>query len=57
MDARNFFEDTTPFLRQNQFGGTLGGAIGESQNFFFGNLEVLRTKRAETRIFERAHPS
>ena len=49
MDARNFFDEETPFLRQNQFGGTLGGPLGASQNFFFTNLEGRKSRRAQTR--------
>ncbi len=52
MDARNFFDlsgEEAALLRQSQFGGSLGGPIGQSGNFFFVNAEALRSRRAETR--------
>ena len=52
MDARNFFDRSgkeAALLRQSQFGGSLGGPIGQSGNFFFINGEALRSRRAETR--------
>ena len=52
MDARNFFDtsgEEAALLRQSQFGGSLGGPIGQSGNFFFINAEALRGRRAETR--------
>ncbi len=52
MDARNFFDlsgEEAALLRQSQFGGSLGGPIGQSGNFFFVNGEALRGRRAETR--------
>ncbi len=51
MDARNFFDQgqEAALLRQSQFGGSLGGPMGPSGNFFFINAEALRSRRAETR--------
>jgi len=38
-------------LRQNQFGGSVGGPIFSSKHFFFGNLEQLRIlEGVETRL-------
>ncbi len=42
FDARNFFSDTVPKLRQNQFGGTFGGPIRQNKTFFFGSYEGFR---------------
>ena len=46
FDARNFFakEETVPkpTLRQNQFGGSLGGPIFKNKTFFFGDYEGFR---------------
>ena len=46
MDARNYFR-TVPLpkqvLKQNQFGGTIGGPIIKDRTFFFGSYEGLRS--------------
>ncbi len=42
LDARNFFAATNPPLRQNQFGGTVGGPIRKDKTFFFAGYEGLR---------------
>ena len=51
MDARNYFDlpGDTPHRRRNQFGGSIGGPFGGSQNFFFLNSEFDRAQQAETR--------
>jgi hypothetical protein len=36
LDARGFFIPTNSPLRQNEFGGTLGGPIRKDKTFFFG---------------------
>lgn len=45
LNARNFFDtvEKTP-LQQNQFGGTLGGAIKQDKTFFFLDYEGSRLK-------------
>ena len=45
-DARNYFDDPTlaaPVVRQNQFGGSLGGRLPFPNTFFFGTYEGLRS--------------
>ena len=46
FDARNFFAKEgivpKPKLRQNQFGGSLGGPIVQNKTFFFGDYEGFR---------------
>ena len=54
FDTRNYFDDPTrplPPLRQNQFGGTLGGPVHKDQSFIFLNYEGFRERRALTRLF------
>jgi hypothetical protein len=48
MDSRNFFSATVPTLKQNQFGGTLGGPIRKDKTFFFVDYEGTRTVSATT---------
>jgi Carboxypeptidase regulatory-like domain len=52
MDARGFFPTSKPELRQNQFGGTVGGPVyipkvykGKNRTFFFSNYEGLRVRQ------------
>jgi hypothetical protein len=42
MDAQNALAAGFNKLRQNQFGGTLGGPIQKDKTFFFGNYEGQR---------------
>lgn len=44
FDARNVIQRTgnKPELRQNQFGGSIGGPIFKDKTFFFGDYEGLR---------------
>lgn len=56
LDARNFFDPTRPDYKQNQFGGTLGGAVrlpgydGHDKTFFFGYFEGFRSVRSANNI-------
>ena len=48
LDARNFFEFTTPDphpFSRNQFGGSLGGPIVPGRTFFFATFEGLRQRQ------------
>lgn len=45
LDARGFFPTSKPKLRQNQFGGTVGGPIIKNRTFFFANYEGLRVRQ------------
>jgi Carboxypeptidase regulatory-like domain/TonB dependent receptor-like, beta-barrel len=49
FDARNYFATTgrTPELRQNQFGGSIGGPIQKDKTFFFGDYEGFRQAYAQ----------
>jgi hypothetical protein len=44
FDGRNWFQTTgnMPELRQNQFGGSIGGPIIRDRTFFFGDYEGFR---------------
>jgi len=46
FDARNYFAPTRDTLKQNQFGGTLGGPIVKDKLFFFGSYQGTRTRTA-----------
>jgi hypothetical protein len=50
FDARNFFAGAgaNTKYRQNQFGGSVGGAIRKNKTFFFGDYEGLRIIQAMT---------
>ncbi len=45
LDARNFFVPDVPTLKQNQFGGTLGGPIVQDRTFFFFGYEGFRQRK------------
>lgn len=53
LDAKNYFDDPAapivPF-KQNQFGGTLGGAIRKDKTFFFGDYQGTRIRQSQTDI-------
>ena len=50
LDARNFFSVNTEPLKQNQFGGTLGGPIRRDKTFFFAYYEGFRNRQGETQL-------
>lgn len=45
LNARNFFSPRVPALRQNQFGGALGGPVKKDKLFIFGSYQGLRDHR------------
>lgn len=45
LDARGFFDKGKAKLRQNQFGGTLGGRILKDRLFFFGSYQGTRIRQ------------
>lgn len=47
LDAANWFTHTKPLLKQNQFGGSLGGPIIHNKLFIFGNYQGTRQNTTE----------
>lgn len=48
VDATNYFAQSTEPLKQNQFGGTIGGPIRKDKTFFFLFYEGFRNHQGET---------
>jgi hypothetical protein len=42
LNARNFFTPSVPLLRQNQFGGVVGGPLKRDRLFLFGSYQGTR---------------
>jgi hypothetical protein len=49
VDARNFFSREVEPLKQNQFGGTMGGPLRRNKEFFFAYYEGYRNRQGITR--------
>ena len=54
LDANNFFNNRAhrdkPDFSQNQFGGTLGGAVFKDKTFFFGDYQAHRETQGVTAL-------
>jgi hypothetical protein len=48
IQARNFFSQTVPPLKRNEFGTTFGGPIRRDKIFFFADYEGGRTRQGTT---------
>lgn len=57
LNARNFFAASKPVLRQNQFGGSIGGPVvvpgydGRNRTFFFFAYQGIRIRQQGIRTF------
>ncbi|MFZ0743315.1 MAG: carboxypeptidase regulatory-like domain-containing protein, partial [Terracidiphilus sp.] len=47
MDAKNYFATSPNPLKQNQFGGTIGGPILKGKLFYFGSYQGTRQNTSE----------
>jgi Carboxypeptidase regulatory-like domain/TonB-dependent Receptor Plug Domain len=50
LDARNYFQQTAPPFKLNQFGGTVGGPIVKNRTFFFFAAEDLQQRSSPNPI-------
>ncbi|HVW76516.1 MAG TPA: carboxypeptidase regulatory-like domain-containing protein [Alloacidobacterium sp.] len=50
LDARNYFQQTAPPFKLNQFGGTVGGPIIKNRTFFFFGAEDLQQRSSPNPI-------
>jgi hypothetical protein len=48
LDATEYFTNSVPVFRQNQFGGTFGGPIRKDKTFFFLDYQATRQTQAST---------
>ncbi|MBI3281692.1 MAG: hypothetical protein HYZ57_17840, partial [Acidobacteria bacterium] len=46
LNARNFFANSVPPFKRNQFGGTFGGPIQRNRTFFFGSWQRTTQRSA-----------
>ncbi len=44
LNARNFFAATVPAIKENQYGGAVGGPIKRDKAYFFGSYQGLRNR-------------
>jgi hypothetical protein len=54
LNARNFFALDRADLKQNQFGGTVGGPIIRNKTFFFGSYQGTRIRQSQ--LFGTSRP-
>jgi hypothetical protein len=57
LDARNPFKAKVNMLRQNQFGGNIGGPILRNRLFFFGSYQGFRQRIGSTAYYAVPTPA
>ena len=57
FDARNPFKATVNPLKQNQFGGNIGGPILRNRAFFFGSYQGFRQHVGSTALYRVPTPA
>jgi hypothetical protein len=50
LNARDFFANTVPPFKRNQYGGTLGGPVKKDKLFFFGSFQGTRERSAPATV-------
>jgi outer membrane receptor protein involved in Fe transport len=50
FDSADFFSKTRPVLKQNQFGGSVGGPVKTDKTFFFVDYEGFRNRQGVANI-------
>jgi hypothetical protein len=50
LDARNYFDNTIPPFKRNQFGAAAGGPIRKDRTFVFGDYEGIRQSLGMTSV-------
>jgi hypothetical protein len=48
LDARNFFDQTKPSFKRNQYGFSAGGPIRKNKTFFFADYEATKIRQPRT---------
>jgi len=48
LNAKGYFDSTTPDFKQNEFGGTFGGPLRKDKTFFFTSYEGRRVRQGIT---------
>ena len=57
FDSRLFFATTKPIMRQQQFGGSLGGPIKTNKTFFFADYEGYRQTQGVPVVITTTSPT
>ncbi|MGB8479784.1 MAG: TonB-dependent receptor plug domain-containing protein [Acidobacteriaceae bacterium] len=52
LDARNYFATSPDPLKQNQFGGSVGGPILKNKLFYFGSYQGTRTSTSSNGLIQ-----